>query len=67
MGTKSEYKIVRTRRKMKRGLTESTEEGASVDNLASKADVDPEKASSQCSIYLDENGNGTLRCEVQHA
>ena len=43
-------------------LTESTEEGASVDNLASKADVDPEKASSQCSMYL-----GTLRCEVQHA
>ena len=66
MGIKSEYEIVRTRRKREgRGrevLTESTEEGASVDNLASKADVDPEKASSQCSMYL-----GTLRCEVQHA
>ena len=70
MVMKSEYKIARTRRNLlgrKRGLTESAEEGASVDNLASKADVDPEKASSQCGMYLDENGNGTLRCEVQHA
>ena len=62
VGIELEYEIVRTRRKGKRGLTESAEEGASVDNLASKADVDPEKASSQCSMYL-----GTLRCEVQHA
>ena len=70
MGIKSEYKIARTRKNLlgrKRGrevLTESTEEGAGVDNLASKADVDPEKASSQCSMYLDEIGNGTLRCEA---
>ena len=56
MGIKSEYKIVRIFQRGRDALTESAEEGASVDNLASKADVDPEKASSQCSMDLDENG-----------
>ena len=49
-------------------LTESAEEGDLTKgdqlSIAFKADVDPEKASSQCSMYLDEIGNGTLRCEA---